>query len=102
MSPLLSATDIAGIISAVGENVTYTPFGGAGVTIKVRFDLDNVQINPLTGEQQLFNVRCTANQADVPSLKNKDTILKDSVTYEVIDFAKDEQGNFVLIELKKA
>ena len=98
----LGATALTNILASLGEDVTYTPFGGAGTTIRVRFDLGNIQVNPLTGEKAAFEPQCAALQSVVPNIKNKDTILKSGVTYEVIDFSKDEQGNFVLINLKKS
>lgn len=98
------ADDLAAILNVeeFATAATYTPSGGAGVTINGIFDNETVPVEtggfvPVHEEQPRF----TCRTQDVSNISDADTLVLNAVTYNVRAWVHDGTGVTVL-QLEKA
>ena len=74
------------------EVVTYTPSGGAPVSIKVQWE-DPYQLTAMQGIQyQNANPNCLCKTSDVAAANDQATIIRSGVTYYVTETQPDGTG----------
>lgn len=93
----LSATVIGAINNVLGEDITYTPNGSAGVTIKGVFDNAYVDVDGVVSLKPTLRIKLD-DLEDPPAKGDEVTI--ESVDYSVSESREDGHGGTTLI-LKK-
>lgn len=87
--------------SEMAITATYTPKNGSPVSVNVWFFEAEVNINPITGDSELVNPSFIANKTDMNNVKNKDTIVINSISYEILRVDVSEDGRHVTCEIRK-
>lgn len=74
-------------LSDFGTSVSYTPFGGSASTIKVFWEENFSEVNPNSGYASIQGKQVLAlcRTSDVSAATDEDTIVKDAVTWKVIE-----------------
>lgn len=84
------------------ETISYTGYGLAAASIKAQFE-DPYQLTSAQGiEYQNANPNCLCKTSDVPTADDRATIIRNAVTYYVMDVQPDGTGITRLILSKLA
>jgi hypothetical protein len=86
-------------VDTFGEDLTYTPAGGAATTVRMIFDNEYFDELPGLG-LQMRRISARLLAADAPSLANGDTVARGATTYKVVQVMPDGQG-FVEVKLEE-
>jgi hypothetical protein len=86
-------------INTFGEDLTYTPAGGAPATVRMIFDDDYFDELPGLG-LQMRRTSARLLAADAPALANGDTEARQGKTYKVVQTMPDDKG-FVEVKLEE-
>jgi hypothetical protein len=80
--------------TVMGKDITYTPDGGSGVSIKGIFDHAFVESEGIQSVKPVVRI----NLSDLDDEPGKgDTVTIDAVTYRVVESQKDSYGGSTLI-----
>ena len=90
----------ASVIATFGEDVTYTPDGGAPVVIKGFFQLPDEQPDTFDVEIQGNEPQVTTLSLDTPAPDQGDTFLIRTILYNVKRFEIDESALRVFLLLE--
>lgn len=86
---LFSDDDLDALLDGFGIDVTYTPDGGSPAPIRIIFYDETIVIDPNTGESQKVAPSGLTKTSNVPNAKNKETLVINSATYEILTAAPD-------------
>lgn len=86
-------------IKTFGEDLTYTPAGGAATAVRMIFDNEYFDEVPGLG-LQMRRISARLLEIDAPSLANGDTVARGATTYKVVQVMPDGQG-FVEVKLEE-
>lgn len=95
----MSAGVLADCLATFGEDVAYTPAGGAPITLRAVFDEDHVAVDPDTGAavttaSPTLGLRL-ADLAAVPA--RGDTVVVRSRTFKIVDWQPDSEGGGIAV-----
>lgn len=95
--PGIRTQDLASMFNGFFDTpATYTPNGGAAVTIPVIYNAQNESATVYIGDVAASMPQATCKTSDVPNATNKDTLVVGGVTYQVFNVGNDGSGLTVL------
>jgi hypothetical protein len=95
----MSAGLLADCLATFGEDVAFTPAGGAPVTIRAVFDEDHVAVDPDTGAAvTTAGPTLGLRLSDLAAAPGRgDTVVVRSRTFKIVDWHPDSEGGGIAV-----
>lgn len=92
--------DRLSMLTALGEQVTYTPSGGVAKSVYGIFTAPYQAVNPATAQVESTDPQCVCRTSDLTGTVRGGTIVRGGTTYNILSAQPDGEGmtNLVLGE----